>query len=67
MGTFFTEAEAGTKHALSEIIAKRFPVQLGSRLPRKRRAWDTEDAKMPFFDAVALALAFRLNEEERTK
>ena len=31
---FFADSQ-GTKHALAEILAKRFPEELGSRLPRK--------------------------------
>jgi Holliday junction resolvasome RuvABC endonuclease subunit len=50
----------GTKHALAEIIAKRFPEELGSRLPPKRKPWMSEDSRMDIFDAVALILAFRL-------
>ena len=55
---FFTERE-GTKHALAEILAKRFPEEFGSRLPPKRRPWMSEDSRMDIFDAVSLALAFR--------
>src|ERR1017187_30907 len=46
----------GTKHALAEIIANRFPEELGFRLPPKRRAWMSEDSRMDIFYAVALAL-----------
>ena len=49
----------GTKHALAEIIAERFPEELGFRLPPKRRAWTSEDSRMDIFDAVALALMLR--------
>jgi Holliday junction resolvasome RuvABC endonuclease subunit len=45
-----------TKHALAEIIAERFPEDLGFRLPPKRRDWMSEDSRMDIFDAVALAL-----------
>jgi len=54
--TYFTGG-AGTKHALAEILAKRFPAELGFRLPPKRRPWMSEDYRMAIFDAVALALA----------
>ena len=46
----------GTKHALAEIIAARFPEELGFLLPPKRRDWMSEDSRMDIFDAVALAL-----------
>jgi len=56
----------GTKHALAEFLAKRFPEQLGRRLPPKRRPWTSEDSRMNIFDAVALALVFRLKKAKRT-
>jgi hypothetical protein len=45
----------GTKHALAEHIAARFPDELGFRLPQKRRAYTNEDGRMDIFHAVALA------------
>ena len=59
MKTFIADGQ-GTKHVLAEIIAKRFPEELGSRLPPKRRPWMSEDYRMNIFDAVALVLVFRL-------
>jgi RNase H-fold protein (predicted Holliday junction resolvase) len=59
MKTFFADGQ-GTKYALAEILAKRFPEELGSRLPPKRKPWMSEDSRMNMFEAVALALAFRL-------
>ena len=56
---FFPDGQ-GTKHALAEILAKRFPEELASRLPPKRRPWMSEDYRMDIFDAVALAVVFRL-------
>src|SRR5882672_11085231 len=35
---FFSDGN-GTKDTLAEILAKRFPEELGSRLPAKRRPW----------------------------
>jgi len=52
---FFADGQ-GTKHALAEILAARFPEELGCRLPPKRRPWMSEDYRMDIFDAVALAL-----------
>lgn len=60
---FFSDGE-GTKQALAEILAKRFPAELGSRLPPKRRPWMSQDYRMDIFDAVALALAFQLPKQE---
>ncbi|MEI7729355.1 MAG: hypothetical protein WCO56_07270 [Verrucomicrobiota bacterium] len=50
----------GTKHALAEIIAKRFPDELGSFLPPKRKPWMSEHYQMDIFDAVALVVALRI-------
>jgi hypothetical protein len=62
MKTFITDGQ-GTKHALAEIMAERFPDELGSRLPPKRKPWMSEDSRMNIFDAAALALVFRLKKE----
>ena len=58
-GVFFADGE-GTKQALAELLAERFPEQLKRRLPPKRRLWDSEAHNMGIFDAVALGLALRL-------
>jgi hypothetical protein len=55
MKTFIADGQ-GTKRALAEIIAKRFPEQLGFQWPPKRKLWMSEDSRMNIFDAVALAL-----------
>ena len=52
----------GTKQEMAEMLAKYFPDELASRLPPKRRTWESEDARMDIFDAVALAVAFRMTE-----
>ena len=64
MKTFIADGQ-GTKHALAEIIAKRFPEELGSRLPPKRKPWMSEDSRMNIFDAVALVLILRLKNLHR--
>ncbi|KAF0181113.1 MAG: hypothetical protein FD161_419 [Limisphaerales bacterium] len=56
---FFADGQ-GTKHAIAEILAQRFPEELGSRLPPKRKPWMSEHYQMDIFDAVALALVLRL-------
>jgi len=38
--------ELGTKLAIAEILAKKYPEELGSRLPPKRRLWMSEDYRM---------------------
>ena len=60
MKTFILDSQ-GTKYALAEILVKRFPEELGSRLPPKRKPWMSEDARMNIFDAVALVVAFRVS------
>ena len=48
----------GTKFGVAQILAEKFPVELGLRLPPKRRPWMSEDPRMDIFDAVGLAVAF---------
>ncbi len=56
---FFSE-QPGTKHALATLLAQEFPEELASRLPDKRRPWNSEAHGMGIFDAAALAWAFQL-------
>lgn len=46
-----------TKYGLAEAMAKRFPEDLGARLPAKRKLWENENPWMDVFEAVALVLA----------
>jgi hypothetical protein len=57
--TYFADG-LGTKQEIAELIAQRFPDELGSRLPQKRKAWMSEKYQMGIFDAVALAVMLRL-------
>ena len=57
---------AGTKHEIAEIIADKFPDELATRLPPKRRPWMSEDSRMSIFDAMALILAFRKKNTNRS-
>ena len=54
-----------TKHALAVLLAARFPKELQTRLPPKRRPWMSEDYRMGIFDAVALAVAFQSTRKSR--
>jgi len=63
MNTYIPRGQ-GTKHALAEIIVKKFSEQLGRQLPPKRKPWMSEDSQMNIFDAVALALVFRLKNKK---
>ena len=49
----------GTKQEMAEMLAMQFPDELASRLPSKRKTWESEDSRMDIFDAAALAVAFR--------
>lgn len=64
---FFFHDGQGTKYALAELLAEWFPEELCDRLPPKRRPWMSEDYRMDIFDAVALAVAFRLKKERKLK
>jgi hypothetical protein len=48
----------GTKFAVAQMLAAKYPTELGLRLPPKRRPWMSEDPRMDIFDAVGLAVAF---------
>jgi hypothetical protein len=49
---------------LQKYIATRFPDELGSRVPPKRKAWTSQNARMDIFDAVGLVVAFRLKNDD---
>jgi hypothetical protein len=51
----FLSDEQGTKHALADYLAARFPKELALHLPPKPRLWTSDDCRMDIFDAVALA------------
>jgi len=53
----------GTKQEMAEMIAGRFPEELPSRLPPKRRPWTSEDSRMDIFDAAALVVAFHMRKK----
>jgi RNase H-fold protein (predicted Holliday junction resolvase) len=55
---FFADGK-GTKQALAEVLAQKFPEELGSMVPPKRKPWMTEHPRMDVFDAVALAVVFQ--------
>jgi len=49
-------APAKSKFEVALRLAEIFPA-LGERLPRKRKAWTTEDPRMNIFDALGFAAA----------
>jgi RNase H-fold protein (predicted Holliday junction resolvase) len=52
--------EEHTKQDAAEFVAKRFPDQLATQLPPKRKPWQTENYQMAMFVAVALAVAAQM-------
>jgi len=48
---------AQTKHQKAVVISETFP-ELASRLPSKRKPWESEDVRMAMFAACALALTY---------
>ena len=49
----------GTKDALARIILEKYPDDLSSWMPPRRKLWTSEDSRMGIFEAVALALLVR--------
>jgi hypothetical protein len=52
--------EDGTKQEMAELMASRFPDELASHLPPKRKPWTSEDSRMDIFDAVELGVGINL-------
>jgi hypothetical protein len=42
---------------MAVVLAQKFPDELASRLPSKRKLYDSEDARMDIFMAVGLGVA----------
>lgn len=56
--TFFSSIDKKlSKHDIASSIAATFP-ELISKLPRKRKIWQSEDERMSIFDSAALALTY---------
>ena len=56
LGVIGVFAPAKSKFEVALRLAETFPA-LGERLPKKRKAWTTEDARMNIFDALGFAAA----------
>jgi hypothetical protein len=56
LGVIDTFAPGKSKFEVALRLAEIFPA-LAERLPRKRKAWTTEDARMNIFDALGFAAA----------
>jgi len=45
------------KYEVASALAKQFPT-LASKLPPKRKCWQSEDYRMGIFDAAAVGVAY---------
>jgi hypothetical protein len=52
-----------TRYQIASSLARIFP-ELSPRLPPARRPWDPEHSSMIIFDAIALGLAYWLQESD---
>ncbi len=64
LGVIDTFAPGKSKFEVALRLAVTFPA-LAERLPRKRKAWTTEDARMNIFDALGFAAALMERGGER--
>lgn len=55
--TFFERHGFRTRHEIASVLARSFP-ELAWKLPPRRKAWESEPARMSIFDAVRLGIAF---------
>jgi hypothetical protein len=54
----FFGTHRGTKFEIAVRLANRFPEELGSRMPRKRKPWMSEDSRMDIFDAISIGVTY---------
>lgn len=54
---YFARTGRWNKHDIARAVVTRFP-ELSWRLPKKRKAWQSEPASQVVFDAAALALLY---------
>ena len=57
---------ARTRYAAALQVAERFPA-LGARLPKRRKIWQSEQARMSTFDATAAGIAFYRERQRRAR
>jgi hypothetical protein len=53
---YFDRYNAATKYQIAQSVATLLP-ELGWKLPRNRKPWETEHYRMSIFDAAALVVA----------
>ena len=54
------------KYEVASVLAKQFPA-LVSRLPPKRKCWQSEDYRMSIFDAAAVGVAYFVRRKKRMR
>jgi hypothetical protein len=54
------------KYEVASVLAKQFPA-LASKLPPKRKCWQSEDYRMGIFDAAAVGVAYFTRREKRIR
>lgn len=59
----FKSAGAATRYEIAQVIAGQIRA-LARHLPRARKPWETEDARMSRFDAASLAMTFYCRQVE---
>ena len=69
MKFFFGKKGKGTQQEIAQLIGKRFPEELGTLVPPKRRAWVSQHYQIDMFHAVALALMLlgKRQEDDRSE
>ena len=56
---FSSPEKRATKFSITENLAETFP-ELAVKVPRRRKAWQSEDERMATFDALALAVTYAM-------
>jgi hypothetical protein len=54
---YFDAKGATTRYQVASLLSQKFP-ELGWKLPRPRKAWETEYREMSIFDAAAIGIAY---------
>jgi len=60
---FFRKYNGRTKYDVAQCVANLLP-DLAWKLPRKRRAWHSEDHRTAIFDAAAAALVHLMHDQQ---
>lgn len=62
----FSSFDARSREQIAAVLAEKFP-ELAPRLPRHRKAYETDDYQMAMFAAVALAFAYFRTRRARSR